>query len=57
MKLFFGFGNAPTQEGLAKLGRNRPNKGSNEEWEHPDDPDAKITKMKDGRTYLAHKAE
>jgi hypothetical protein len=24
---------------------------------HPHDPDAKITKMKDGRTHLAHKAE
>ena len=47
----------PTQEDLAKLDRNRPKKGSNEEWEHPDDPDAKITKMKDGRTHLAHKVE
>ena len=24
---------------------------------HPHDPDARITKMKDGRTHLAHKAE
>jgi transposase len=47
----------PTQEDLAKLDRKRPNKGSNKEWEHPDDPDAKITKMKDGRTHLAHKVE
>jgi transposase len=47
----------PTREDLAKLDRKRPHKGSNEEWEHPDDPDAKITKMKDGRTHLAHKAE
>src|SRR5262249_55875529 len=47
----------PTKEDLAKLDRKRPNKGSNEDWEHPDDPDAKITKMKDGRTHLAHKAE
>ena len=47
----------PTQEDLAKLDRNRPKKGSNDEWEHPDDPDAKITKMKDGRTHLAHKVE
>ena len=37
----------PTREELAKLDRQRPKKGSNEEWEHPDDPDAKITKMKD----------
>ena len=32
-------------------------KGSNEEWEHPHDPDAAIAKMKDTRTHLAHKAE
>jgi transposase len=47
----------PRQEDLARLDRKRAKKGSNEEWEHPDDPDAKITKMKDGRTHLAHKAE
>lgn len=47
----------PTREDLAKLDRTRPHKGSNEEWEHPEDPDAKITKMKDGRTHLAHKVE
>jgi len=47
----------PTHEDLASLDRKRAKKGSNEEWEHPDDPDAKITKMKDGRTHLAHKAE
>lgn len=47
----------PTREQLAKLDRQRPKKGSNEEWQHPHDPDARITKMKDGRTHLAHKAE
>ena len=47
----------PTREDLTKLDRKRPKKGSNEEWEHPDDPDAAITKMKDTRTHLAHKAE
>jgi transposase len=47
----------PTREDLAKLDRNRPHKGSNEDWKNPYDPDAKITKMKDGRTHLAHKAE
>jgi transposase len=31
--------------------------GSNDDWTHPNDPDAKITKMKDGRTHLAHKSE
>lgn len=47
----------PTREQLAKLDRKRPKKGSNEDWRHPHDPDARITKMKDGRTHLAHKAE
>ena len=47
----------PTRAELARLDRKRPKKGSNDEWTHPQDPDAKITKMKDGRTHLAHKAE
>jgi len=42
---------------LARIDRKRKKKGSNDEWTHPHDPDAKITKMKDGRTHLAHKAE
>src|SRR5579863_10298232 len=47
----------PTREQLAKLDRKRRKKGSNDDWTHPHDPDARITKMKDGRTHLAHKAE
>src|SRR5207248_9502123 len=47
----------PTRAQLARLDRKRPKKGSNEQWMHPHDPDARITKMKDGRTHLAHKAE
>jgi transposase len=47
----------PTREDLARLDRHRRKKGSNDDWTHPRDPDAKITKMKDGRTHLAHKAE
>ena len=47
----------PTREQLAKLDRKRPKKGSNDDWTYPHDPDARITKMKDGRTHLAHKAE
>lgn len=47
----------PTREDLAKLDKKRKNKGSNADWQNPHDPDAKITKMKDGRTHLAHKAE
>jgi transposase len=48
---------SPTREDLARLDRKRAKKGSNEQWYNPNDPDAKITKMKDGRTHLAHKAE
>lgn len=47
----------PTRTDLARLDRRRPKKGSNQDWEHPHDPDARITQMKDGRTHLAHKAE
>jgi transposase len=47
----------PTREDLARLDRKREKKGSNREWVNPHDPDARITKMKDGRTHLAHKAE
>ena len=47
----------PTREDLARIDRKRPKKVSNDDWTHPLDPDANITKMKDGRTHLAHKAE
>ena len=47
----------PTREDLAKLDRKRPNKGSNKDWEHPHDPEARIAKMKDGGTRLAYKLE
>jgi transposase len=47
----------PTREDLAKLDKKRKNKASNDDWHNPHDPDAKITKMKDGTTHLAHKAE
>ena len=47
----------PTREQLARRDRKRKKKGSNQEWMSPADPDARITKMKDGRTHLAHKAE
>jgi len=42
---------------IARLDRRRKKKGSNKEWKSPADPDAKIAKMKDGRTHLAHKTE
>jgi transposase len=47
----------PTREQLAKIDKQRKNKASNKDWKHPWDPDARVTKMKDGRTHLAHKAE
>ena len=47
----------PTRAELARMDRKRPKKGSNDDWTYPKDPDAKVTKMKDGRTRLAHKAE
>ena len=48
----------PTRAELARFDRSRKDKKtSNKDWQSPQDPDAKITKMKDGRTHLAHKAE
>src|SRR6266849_4100989 len=47
----------PTREALARLDRRRKKRTANDDWQNPFDPDAKITKMKDGRTPLAHKAE
>jgi transposase len=47
----------PTREDLARVDRKRKKKTSNREWVNPHDRDARITKMKDGRTHLAHKAE
>jgi transposase len=48
----------PTREELARLDRKRKKKRtSNKDWKSPADEDARIAKMKDGRTHLAHKAE
>jgi transposase len=48
----------PTEEDLRRLDRSRKDKKvSNKQWESPIDPDSRITKMKDGRTHLAYKAE
>lgn len=32
---------------LAKIDKHHKHKGNNDDWQHPHDPDAKITKMKD----------
>jgi transposase len=47
----------PTREDLARLDRKCKKRTSNKEWKSPVDEDARISKMKDGRTHLAHKAE
>jgi transposase len=47
----------PTREDLARIDKKRKNKASNDDWHNPHDPDAKIAKMKDGSTHLAHKQE
>jgi transposase len=52
-----GIATPTTRADLARIDRKRKKKGSNGDWTHPHDLDAKITKMKDGRTHLAHKAE
>ena len=47
----------PTRQDLARIDRKRKKKTSNQEWMSPSDPDARVAKMKDGTTHLAHKAE
>jgi transposase len=47
----------PTREELVRLDRKRKKRTSNKDWKSPADEDARVTKMKDGRTHLAHKAE
>jgi transposase len=48
----------PTDEDLRRLDRSRHDKKvSNDQWRSRTDPDSRITKMKDGRTHLAYKAE
>ena len=48
----------PTRADLARFDRQRKGKKtSNEDWTNPHDPDARVTKMKDGRTRMGHKVE
>ena len=48
----------PPAEDLAQFDRQRKDKSArNDDWFNPNDPEAKITKMKDGRTHLAYKNE
>jgi transposase len=39
------------------MDRKRKKRMSNMEWKSPSDGDARIAKMTDGRTHLAHTAE
>ena len=48
----------PSDEDLRRFDKKRKGKKtSNQDWESSTDPDSRITKMKDGRTHLAYKAE
>ena len=48
----------PSAEELRRYDKKRTGKKvSNDDWENPHDSEAKIAKMKDGRTHLAYKAE
>jgi transposase len=48
---------ATDEASLRRMDRRRKKKGSNEEWMNPHDPEAEITRLKNGRTALAYKAE
>jgi transposase len=47
----------PSDEDVRRFDRQRKKKVSNQEWKSSTDPASRITKMKDGRTHLAYKAE
>jgi transposase len=48
----------PTDEDIRRYDKKRKNQRvSNDEWQSKSDPDSRITKLKDGRTHLAYKAE
>ena len=48
----------PTDAELRQFDTKRPGKKlSNDDWENPNDPDARITRMKNGTTRMAYKAE
>jgi len=47
----------PNDEEVRRFDRKRKKKTSNKEWKSATDPDSRVTKMKDGRTHLAYKAE
>jgi transposase len=44
-------------DAVRRMDRQRKKRTSNEEWVNPHDREAEVTKMKDGTTHLAYKAE
>lgn len=44
-------------DAVRRMDRKRKKKTSNEDWVNPHDPEAEVTKMKDGTTHLAYKTE
>jgi len=48
---------AQTDEDARRLDRRRKKRVSDADWQSGSDPESRITKMKDGRTHLAYKAE
>src|SRR6185437_429046 len=48
---------ATDEVALRRMDRRRRKKGSNKEWVNPHDLEAEITRLKNGRTALAYKAE
>jgi transposase len=44
-------------DAVRRMDRKRKKKTPNEEWVNPHDRDAEVTKMKNGETHLAYKAE
>ncbi len=56
-KLAAADGEASDRAALQRRDRKRKKKVSNKDWVNPHDREAEITKMKDGRTRLAYKAE
>jgi len=50
-------GNDPTDEDLRRFDKTRKKRVSNQQWKSSTDDDARIGRMKDGRTHLKYKVE
>ena len=47
----------PTVDAVRRYDKQRKKRVSNDDWTSPNDPESRITKMKDGTTHAAYKAE